>query len=103
MTQDLHAALFRSATKAATAGLDAMTTLAFRWPILLASGSEREWQRAWTEKVVAAQSGMMGAALAWQRMLWGPGITARGLLDTGDAMMAPAYRKVRANARRLSR
>ncbi len=103
MTPDLHAALFRSATKAATAGLDAMTTLAFRWPILLASGSEREWQRAWTEKVVAAQAGMFGAAMAWQKMLWGPGITARGMLGTTDAMLAPAYRRVRANARRLSR
>ncbi len=103
MTPGLHAALLRSATRAATAGLDAATTLAFRWPILLAAGSEREWQSAWTEKVVATQAGMFAAALAWQKMLWGAGVSPAGLLRAGDAMMAPAYARVRANARRLSR
>jgi len=103
MNAGLQSALLRSATNAATAGLDAATTLAFRWPILLAHGSEREWHRAWTEKVLAAQAGLFDAAFAWQRMLWGGGINPKGLLGVGDAMMAPAYRRVRANARRLSR
>lgn len=103
MTPGLQSALLRSAAKAAAAGIDAATTLAFRWPILLTAGSEHEWHRAWTEKIVAAQAGLFGAALAWQKMLLGPGVTPRGLIATGDAMLAPAYRRVRANARRLSR
>lgn len=103
MNQSMQAALLRSATKAASAGIDTATTLAFRWPILLAAGSEREWQAAWTEKIFAAQAGLFDAALAWQKMLWGTGITPAGMLRVGEAMMAPSYTRVRANARRLSR
>lgn len=106
MDAGLQSALFRSAANAATAGIDAATTLAFRWPILLAAGSEREWHRAWTEKVVALQSGLFAAGLAWQRLLWGmgpSGIAPARMLGIGDALMAPAYRQVAANARRLSR
>ncbi|MBN9525486.1 MAG: hypothetical protein J0H82_04730 [Alphaproteobacteria bacterium] len=103
MNRGLQAALLRSATKAASAGLDTATTLAFRWPILLAAGSEREWQAAWTEKIIATQAGLFDAALAWQKMLWGAGITPAGMMRVGEAMMAPAYARVRANARRLSR
>jgi hypothetical protein len=103
MNAGLQSALLHSATKAANAGIDAATTLAFRWPILMMAGSEREWHRAWTEKIVAAQAGWFDAALAWQKMLLGQGVSAKGVLGVGDAMMAPAYARVRANARRLSR
>lgn len=106
MKSGMQSAVLRSAGKAATAGRDTATTLAFRWPLLLSADSAREWQSAWTEKVVAMQSGMFAAGLAWQRMLWGmgpSGITPAKMLGIGDAMMAPAYRKVAANAKRLSR
>lgn len=103
MNAGLQSALLRSATKAATAGLDTATTLTFRWPILLATGSEREWHRAWTEKALAVQAGMFDAAFAWQKMLWGGGVNPKGMLGVGDAMMAPAYRKVASNAKRLAR
>lgn len=106
MKSDMQAAVMRSANNAAAAGLDTATTLAFRWPLLLSAGSAREWQRAWTEKIVATQSGLFAAGLAWQRMMWGmgpSGVDPAKVLGIGDAMMAPAYRKVAANAKRLAR
>lgn len=105
MKSGMQSAVLRSAGKAATAGLDTATTLAYRWPLLLSADSAREWQSAWIEKVVAMQSGMFAAGLAWQRLLWdmgSSGISPAKLLGVGDAMMAPAYRKVAANAKRLT-
>jgi len=110
---DPAVALGRTAAAAVKAGVDTATTLSLRMPLLFAApdfGSMLEWQRAWTEKVTAMTLGAVGAGAACHalslRAATGA-VTADTLvsdmLTIADAALAPGYKTVAANARRLSR
>ncbi len=106
-------AVSRLATATTMAGVDTAVTLWFRLPILLArpSGhSAAEWTRAVAEKTVACHHGALDAAVTGQKALLDM-MTGRmaadhlthAMLDMAEAATAPAFRTVKANARRLSR
>lgn len=114
MQHDRHALAFgRSAAAAAKAGADVATTLAFRLPILFAAptfSSALEWQRAVTEKMAALSLGAFGAGAACQALALKAAAgrvpadaVAAEVLAIADAALAPGYRAVAANARRLSK
>ena len=96
-------------------GADAALTIAARTQNLFAPGSrqsdkEREARLMVQEKVDAAMEGVLAAQAAWGaffiKAAFGgmrtPGDVSAGLTTIAQAAMAPARRKVRANARRLT-
>jgi len=96
-------------------GADAALTIAARTHNLLAPGGrrsdkEREARLMVQEKVDAAIEGALAAQAAWGaffiRAAFGgvrtPGDVSAGLVSIAEAAMAPARRKARANARRLT-
>jgi hypothetical protein len=103
-------------TKAnARAGADAALTIAARTQSLLAPGvresdKAREARLMVQEKVDAAIEGALAAQAAWGaffiKAAFGgvrtPNDVSAGLATIAEAAMAPARRKVRANARRLT-
>lgn len=110
MAKVLSRALSSSAAASAAAGVDALTTITFRLPVLFGEpiGAALEWHRAWTEKVAATVTGTMQASFELQRL----GIRiATGsasihhlphdLLKVAEVATDPGYRSVAANARRL--
>jgi hypothetical protein len=114
MPRNSHAiALGRSAAASVKAGADAATTISLRLPILLTNptaASAAEWQRAWTEKMIASFAGAVEAGAAMQSLAlrMGAGLVAGErvgveLLAVADAATRPGYKAVAANARRLSR
>ena len=132
MPRRSHAvAVGRASAASFKAGTDAATTIALRLPILMASPSAAtaaEWQRAWTEKMIAAFSGAVEAGAAMQKLAlkMGPAAVAAGAaMQTRALIMAPGavaaahlgvalraaaaaatrpgYKAVAANARRLAR
>ena len=99
----------------AQAGADAALTIAARTQSLLAPGGAnsekaREARLMVQEKVDAAMEGALAAQAAWGaffiKAAFGgvrtPGDVSAGLTTIAQAAMAPARRKVRANARRLT-
>jgi hypothetical protein len=99
----------------AQAGADAALTIAARTQSLLAPGGgesekAREARLMVQEKVDAAIEGALAAQAAWGaffiKAAFGgvrtPGDVSAGLTTIAEAAMAPARRKVRANARRLT-
>jgi hypothetical protein len=103
----------RFASLSAESGADAAVTIAARTFGLLQPGGTHapEATRMVEEKVVAAYEGAFGASMAWGAFLfasaWRGGATAaqlsHALIDVAEAAAGPARRKVRANARRLSK
>ena len=91
-------------TEAMRDGMDAMTVLAFRLPMLMMTPSaarRRESERMVEEKVKAAWDG----AVAWQSYwmtAWLRPFDDHVAAST-DAWAAPGRRTLRANARRLGR
>lgn len=96
-------------------GADAALTIAARTHNLLSPGGrrsdkEREARLMVQEKVDAAVEGALAAQAAWGaffiRAAFGgvrtPGDVSAGLATIAEAAMAPARRKARANARRLT-
>ncbi|MGI6245068.1 MAG: hypothetical protein ACOYJQ_04805 [Pseudochelatococcus sp.] len=93
----------------------AATTIAFRLPQFLYDTLDpthpmsAETQRAFSEKAAAAMEGSVIAAQAWQR-LWidmafgrvGPNDLSRKIMKIADDSAAPARRRVKANAKRLT-
>jgi hypothetical protein len=99
----------------AQAGADAALTIAARTQNLLTPGGRqsekaREARRMVQEKVDAAVEGALAAQVAWGaffiKAAFGgvrtPGDVSAGLASIAEAAAAPARRKVRANARRLT-
>jgi hypothetical protein len=113
----------RSYRRAAKRCLDALetsvaaaSTISARTPLLfeaLAFGSPRavaETQRMVLEKMAAAAEGSIAAGSAWPRLwlragsgLGGPLAIGQEVAKIVDAAHAPSRRRVRANARRLTR
>ncbi len=108
------AAAFWSASASAQA---AGVTIALRWPILMQAAfdpfawpARREAMRAVTEKWEAAVEGSMAAwaasASLASALVLSPGDARKlthGLAAVSSAAMRPARKRVRGNARRLSR
>ena len=96
---------------------DAAVTIAARLPMIAKASRSPgappspEMQAMVSEKVAAGVQGAAAASFAWgqfwtRAMLGGirtPIDAAHGLANVAAAAMAPAHKKVRANARRLSR
>jgi len=101
------------ASQSGQSGADAAVTIAARTFGLLQPGARQapEAARMVEEKVVAACEGAVGASLAWGAFLfasaWRGGATAaqlsHALIDVAEAAAGPARRRVRANARRLTK
>jgi hypothetical protein len=99
---------FQFAADLTAAALDTSITLWWRWPILLSAGmpsrDAAELNRMVSEKVAAAASGMVAAQTETTR------IAAKALTDkktsyastaVAAAALKPAFRTVKANAKRL--
>ena len=113
---DLAERSVKFARKAAQAGLDSAVTIAARTPGLVTAGFDptgagaREVGFLVREKVTAAFEGALAAQAAWGSFLvkaalggiTSPHHLSHALVDVAEAAMAPARRKVRANARRLT-
>jgi len=114
---DLQRRALRFAAQALSSGVDSATTIAARTRMLSSpdlAGSDataRETMRMTQEKFVAVWEGVFGAQMAWGAFLAKAVLggvrdandVARGLADVSEAAFAPARKKVRANARRLTR
>jgi hypothetical protein len=104
------------ARETAQAGLDATVTIAARTPGLLAVGFDTTGQGAQEiclmveEKIAAAHEGAWAAQMVWGSFLIkaafggvsSPDHVSHALVDFAEAALAPARRKVRANALRLT-
>lgn len=112
---DLQAKAFQMMLQQSQNGLAAWTTIAMRMPALAAESMSghppsAETRRMVSEKVAAAAQGALNGALEStklaSRIMTGradAATLAAGLLDVAEAMGKPAQRKVRANAKRLTR
>jgi hypothetical protein len=97
------------AAAAVLSSIDAAVTISHRLPILASGNGGEEAVRMVSEKIDAAVRGSLDATLVAGALL-GQVATGRlaahelpeGVLMVGQAALAPAYQKVRANARRLS-
>lgn len=112
-SQQMATAFWAAASSTQAAGV----TIALRLPILLQAAfdpfawpARREAERAATEKWEAAFEGAMAAwsasAALWRDLIIRPGDVSamtRGLAAVSAAALRPARRRVRGNARRLSR
>jgi hypothetical protein len=101
---------FRMWLDTMNAGAAAWTTIATRLPILAEKGlTSPEASRMIQEKVAAATEGAAKASLAGMALAGraiggvGPIAAASGALRVADALARPARRKVKANAKRLTR
>ena len=112
MSKAISSALTASAVASTTAGLDALTTITLRLPVLFGepAAAAVEWQRAWSEKVTAAMTGSLQAGFELQRMglrmatgVFRADHLPHDLLRLAEAATDPGYKAVAANARRLRR
>jgi hypothetical protein len=92
------------------AGTAAFTTVALRLPMLAKHGAKSpEATRMVNEKIAATAEGALkasvaGAALAGRAMTGiGPVAAASGVLSIAETMARPARRRVKANAKRLTK
>jgi hypothetical protein len=104
----------KRANRAAQAALDATVTIGARLgklaTSLSAADNARDTHEMVTEKVSAAMQGAFGAQLAWNSFFFRAamgGITSpiqmlEGFAGVADAAAAPALKRVRHNARRLT-
>jgi len=104
------------ARRTAQSGIDAAVTIAARTPGLVTSGLDasgdkaREARLMVQEKIDATFEGAWAAQMAWGNFLikaaFGgvttPNHFSHAMVDVAEAAMAPARRKVRANAKRLT-
>jgi hypothetical protein len=103
----------RFANLSAASSADAAVTIAARTMGLLQPDARNapEAARMVEEKVAAACEGAVGASLAWGAFLFAsalrggatPNQFSHALIDVAEAAAGPARRRVRANARRLTK
>jgi hypothetical protein len=115
-----HRALARSLTQAITnvnlAAAHSTITIAARLPILVGyflaptPQALAEWNRAYAEKVAAVWEGALAASTEWQAMMVRAAFrppSPAGLADAAARVVhkaaRPARRRVKANAKRLTR
>jgi hypothetical protein len=112
----LNRALIEASSEAGQATLHAAVTIAARWPILAGcliaptAAGLAEWNRAAAEKTAAAWEGAFAASAAWQQLMIrsaftppSPTALAYGLLGVSRTAGRSARKRVKANARRLTR
>lgn len=114
-----HAKLNRSLARAAADAGETAThcgvTIAARLPVLAGAffapsvSSMTEWNRAYTEKVVAVWQGALAGCAEWQAAMMrsalrppSPAGFATDMMGVIEKAAQPARRRVRANAKRLS-
>jgi hypothetical protein len=93
-----------------TAAIDAAVTLWWRWPVLLSAGlplkDAAELERMVSEKVRAAAAGM-AAAQAEMIQIAAKAVAGKNTADAPTRVVAaavtPAFRTVKANAKRLQK
>ena len=112
---ELQARVFNLMADQSRNGVAAWTTIAMRMPDLATEAASGRPPSAATrrmvgEKLAAAAQGAMDGAMAGARfagrMMTGrvdAAAIAAGMMDIAEAAALPAQRKVRANARRLTR
>ncbi len=103
----------RFAKHSAESGADAAVTITARTLRLLQPDgrSAPEAARMVEEKVAAACEGAFGASMAWGKFIFAsalrggatPSQFSHAVLDVAEAVAGPARRRVRANARRLTK
>lgn len=114
--QKLARSMMRAGADAGEAAANSAVTIAARLPILAGhmvsptAESLAEWNRACAEKAAAAWEGLFAASAAWQRMMLRAAFSpptalglANDLVGVGQKAGHAARKRVRANARRLSR
>jgi hypothetical protein len=114
--KSLNRSLVQAASQAGEATVDAAVTIAARWPILAgcfispSAKGMAEWNRAYTEKAAAAWEGALAASAAWQQLMIrsaftppSPTALANDLVRVSHKAGHAARKRVRANAKRLSR
>lgn len=112
----LSRSLAQTAAEAQETALHSATTIASRLPVFAGllvaptSAGLAEWNRAYAEKVAAAWEGAFAAGAAWQAMMLSSAFrppTATAAMTDCLAVMrkarGPARKRVKANAKRLSR
>lgn len=111
----LSRSLVRAATEAQEAAVHSATTIGARLPIFAehavnpTAASLAEWNRAYSEKVAAAWDGAVAASLAFNPLFWfgarppSPAAAMNEGLRVMSKAGAPARKRVKANATRLSR
>ena len=114
-TRKLSRAWARAVADAQQTAAHCGVTIGARLPILsglTASTGEAmtEWDRAYSEKVAAAWGGAIAASAAWQSVVIAslarpatPASFANDVLHVMDKAARPARRRVKANAKRLTR
>jgi hypothetical protein len=116
MTHHNVRAALSSGLSSMIAAQDAATTIAMRVPILVSAlvsptaANTAEARRALDEKVGAAIDGSIAMAFCWQRLFWDMAFGRAGvhslpgkLLAIAESGARPARRRVRANAKRLTK
>lgn len=114
--QKLARSMMRAGADAGEAAANSAVTIAARLPILAGhmlsptAAGLAEWNRAYAEKAAAAWEGMFAASAAWQRMMLRAAFSpptafglAKDLVGVGQKAGHAARKRVRANAKRLSR
>lgn len=114
--QKLTRSMMRAGADAGEAATNSAVTIAARLPILAGcllsptADGLAEWNRACAEKAAAAWEGMFAASAAWQRMMLRAAFSpptafglANDLVGVGHKAGHAARKRVRANARRLTR
>ena len=112
----LSRSLVRAAKEAQEAATHTVTTLGVRVPMFTehavnpTAASAAEWNRAYSEKVAAAWDGAVAASLAFNPLFWfgsarppSPAAAMNECLRVMSKAGAPARKRVKANATRLSR
>lgn len=112
----LARSLARAATEAHQTAAHCSVTIAARLPVFAGafiSPSEAacaEWNRAYTEKVVATWQGAFAASLEWQAAMMRSAVRPPSPVGLANDMMRviqkaaqPARRSVKANAKRLGK
>ena len=112
----LSSSLVRAMVDAQESAAHATATIAARMPVLfdgvlpLSATALAEWNRAYSEKVAAGFEGAVAAAAEWQGMLIRsafrlpmPVAFANDLVGIAAKAARPARRRVKANAKRLTK
>jgi hypothetical protein len=112
----LARSLAKSAFEAGETATHTSVTLAARWPILAgcffapSAKAMAEWNRAYAEKVAAVWEGAFAASTEWQATMMRSAFRAPSPVGLADAAARvvhkaarPARRRVKANAKRLTR
>ncbi|HEX8165984.1 MAG TPA: hypothetical protein VF601_09370 [Beijerinckiaceae bacterium] len=108
----LTRSLINAGAETGQAAMDCAATIAARLPILMSPTVEgmAEWNRAYTEKVAAAWTGLFAASAAWQQVMVRAAFAPPSALALANDMVRVSHKAghaarkaAKANAKRLGR